>query len=97
MKTVSEEEQLEQLILQTLDGALAMIPSYMQEIEQNKGELKVENVREFVYGTIMGMALGMASTAIATIRQGMPTEEDQMKIRDIIYAKIPLVRERIFS
>lgn len=97
MKTVSEEEQLEQLILQTLDGALAMIPSYMQEIEQNKGELKIENVREFVYGTIMGMALGMASTAIATIRQGMPTEEDQMKIRDIIYAKIPLVRERIFS
>lgn len=94
---MSEEEQLEQLILQTLDGALAMIPSYMQEIEQNKGELKVENVREFVYGTIMGMALGMASTAIATIRQGMPTEEDQMKIRDIIYAKIPLVRERIFS
>jgi len=97
VKTVSEEEQLEQLILQTLDGALAMIPSYMQEIEQNKGELKVENVKEFVYGTIMGMALGMASTAIATIRQGMPTEEDQMKIRDIIYAKIPLVRERIFS
>ncbi|WP_268542909.1 hypothetical protein [Candidatus Nitrosotenuis cloacae] len=94
---MSEEEQLEQLILQTLDGALAMIPSYMQEIEQNKGELKVENVREFVYGTIMGMALGMASTAIATIRQGMPTEEDQMKIRDIIYSKIPLVRERIFS
>lgn len=89
---MSDDEQLEQLINQTLDGALAMIPSYMSEIEQNQDELKVSNVKEFVYGIVMGMALGMASTAVAAVRQGMPTEQDQIKIRDLIYSKIPQVR-----
>jgi hypothetical protein len=94
---MSEDEQLEQLIVQTLDGALQTIPAYMQEIEQNKAELKVENPKEFVYGIIMGMALGMASTAIAALRQGMPSEQDQQKVRDLVYSKIPQIRERIFS
>lgn len=94
---MSEDEQLEQLIIQTLDGVLQMVPVYMQEIEQNKTELKVANVQEFVYGIIMGMALGMAGTAIAALRQGMPTDEDQIKIRDMVYSKIPQIRERIFS
>jgi hypothetical protein len=94
---MSEDDQLEQLINQTLDGALSMIPSYLSEIEQNKEDLKVKDVREFVYGIVIGMALGMASTAVATVRQGMPTEQDQIKIRDLIYSKIPHVRERVFS
>jgi hypothetical protein len=94
---MSEDEQFEQLIVQTLDGALQTIPAYMQEIEQNKAELKVENPKEFVYGIIMGMALGMASTAIAALRQGMPSEQDQQKVRDLVYSKIPQIRERIFS
>ena len=94
---MSENEQLEEMINQTLDGVLQTIPIYMQEIEQNKAELKVENPKEFVYGIVMGMALGMAGTAVATLRQGMPTEEDQIKVRDMIYAKIPQIRERIFS
>lgn len=94
---MSEDDQLEQLINQTLDGALAMIPSYLNEIEQNKEDLKVKDVKEFVYGIVMGMALGMASTAVAAVRQGMPTEQDQIKIRDLIYSKIPHVRERIFN
>lgn len=94
---MSEDEQLEQLIIQTLDGAMQTIPIYMKEIEQNKGELKVDNVKEFVYGIVMGLALGMASTAVAAMRQGMPSEQDQQKIRDIVYSKLPQIRERIYS
>ncbi len=94
---MSEDEQIEQLIIQTLDGALQSIPAYLKEIEENKSELKVGNVREFVYGTVMGMALGMASAAIAALRGGMPTDQDQQKIRDMVYSKIPQVRERIFG
>jgi hypothetical protein len=97
IKNMSEDEQLDYLITQTLDGALQTIPAYMQEIEQNRAELGVVNVKEFVYGVVMGMALGMASTAVAALRQGMPTEQDQQKIRDLIYSKVPQVRERIFS
>jgi hypothetical protein len=97
MKNMSEEELIEQLITQTLDGALQTIPVYMAEIEQNKSELKVENTKEFAYGVIMGMALGMAGAAIAAIRNGMPSEEDQIKVRDMVYSKIPQIRERIFS
>ncbi|MFY9301059.1 MAG: hypothetical protein WAO91_07715 [Candidatus Nitrosotenuis sp.] len=94
---MSQDDQLEQLINQTLDGVLQTIPAYMQEIEQNNAELRVENPKEFVYGIVMGMALGMVSTAVATLRDGMPTEEDQIKVRDMIYSKIPQIRERIFS
>lgn len=94
---MSEDEQLEQLIIQTLDGTLQTIPAYLEEIEQNKAELGVKDAKEFVYGVVMGMALGMASTAIATLRQGMPTVEDQQKIRDMIYSKVPQIRERIFG
>ena len=94
---MSEEQQLEELIMQTLDGTLSTIPIYIQEVEQNKAELQVNDVREFVFGVIMGMALGMASTAIAAIRNGMPTEEDQVKVRDMVYSKIPQIRERIFG
>ncbi|MGQ0605900.1 MAG: hypothetical protein ACT4OD_02965 [Candidatus Nitrosotenuis sp.] len=94
---MSEEEQLEELIMQTLDGTLSTIPIYIQEIEQNKAELQVHDVKEFVFGVIMGMSLGMVSTAIAAMRNGVPSEEDQMKVRDMVYDKIPQIRERIFG
>lgn len=94
---MSEEEQLNELIMQTLDGALATIPVYMQEIEQNKAELQVHDVREFVFGVIIGMSLGMAGTAVAALRNGMPSEQDQIMVRDLVYSKIPQIRERIFG
>jgi len=94
---MSEDQQLEELIIQTLDGTISTIPIYMQEIEQNKAELHVEDVKEFVFGVIVGMALGMAGTAIAALRNGMPSEQDQIKVRDMVYAKIPQIRERIYS
>lgn len=90
------EDQLEMLITQTINGAIATIPSYLEEIEQNKEVLKVENPKEFVYGIIMGMALGM-SGAILSAQKEAPTVEDQEKIRDIVYKHIPEIRERIFS
>lgn len=94
---MSEDEQLEMLIEQTINGAMATIPSHLEEIEQNKEELKVTDPKEFVYGVIMGMALGMASTALATIKQEMPSPEDQLKIRNIVFSKIPQIREEIFK
>ena len=94
---MSEDEQLEALIEQTISGAVATIPAHLKEIEQNKETLKVGDPKEFVYGIIMGMALGMASTALATMKQGMPTPEDQIKIRDMVFSKIPKIREEIFK
>ena len=58
-----EEDQLEMLITQTINGAIATIPSYLEEIEENKEILKVENPKEFVYG-VMGMALGMSGAIL---------------------------------
>jgi hypothetical protein len=81
------EDQLETLITQTINGAVATIPSYLEEIKQNKEIFKVENPKEFVFGIVMGMALGM-SGAILSAQKEMPTEEDQIKVRDIIYKYI---------
>lgn len=93
---MSQEDQLEMLITQTLNGAIATIPAYLEEIKQNKETFKVEKPEEFVYGMIMGMALGM-SGALLSAQKEIPTPEDQMKVRDIVYKHIPEIRERIFS
>jgi len=90
------EDQLEALIIQVINGAVTTIPSYLNEIKENKEVLKVENPQEFVYGIVMGMALGMGG-AILSAQKEIPTEEDQIKIRDIVYKHIPEIRERIFS
>lgn len=90
------EEQLEALIVQTINGAVATIPAYLDEIKENKDILKVEDPKEFVYGIVMGMALGM-SGAILSAQKEMPTPEDQIKVRDIVYKHIPEIRERIFN
>ena len=90
------EEQLEMLITQTINGAIATIPSYLEEIQKNKDLLKVENPQEFVYGIVMGMALGMSGAILSTQKE-TPTPEDQIKVRDMIYKYIPDIRERIFT
>ena len=90
------EEQLESLITQVINGAVATIPSYLEEIKENKEVLKVENPQEFVYGIVMGMALGMSGAVLSTQKE-IPTEEDQIKVRDIVYKYIPEIRERIFN
>jgi len=90
------EDELEELIIQTINGAVTTIPSYLEEIKENKETLKVENPQEFVYGIVMGMALGV-SGAILSAQKEMPTAEDQIKVRDIVYKHIPEIRERIFK
>jgi len=90
------EDPLEALITQTINGAVATIPSYLEEIKENKEIFKVENPKEFVYGIVMGMALGM-SGAILSAQKEMPTKEDQIKVRDMIYKHMPEIRERIFN
>jgi len=90
------EDQLEDLILQAINGAVSTVPSYLEEIKENKETLKVENPQEFIYGIVMGMALGMGG-AILSAQKEAPTPEDQMKIRDMVYKHIPEIRERIFN
>lgn len=96
MKKIMSEDQLEALIVQTINGAVATIPAYLDEIKENKEVLKVEDPKEFVYGIVLGMALGM-SGAILSAQKEMPTPEDQIKVRDIVYKHIPEIRERIFN
>ena len=93
---MSDEEQMEMIIVQTIDGAIATIPTYIEEIKQNKEMFKVEKAEEFVYGMVMGMALGIGG-ALLSSQKTDPTEEDQIKVRDIIYKHIPDIRERIFT
>jgi len=90
------EDPLEAIILQTINGALSTVPGYLEEIKQNNDMLKVENAQDFVYGIVMGVALGMTG-AILSSQEKPPTVEDQMRVRDMIYKHIPEIRERIFT
>ena len=38
-----DEEQIEMLITQTINGAALTIPAYLEDIKQNQETLKVEN------------------------------------------------------
>jgi hypothetical protein len=40
------EEEIEMLIIQTINGAVATIPNYMDDIRQNQDILKVKNPQE---------------------------------------------------
>ncbi len=91
-----KEKELENIIEQTINGAILTIPAYMDEIKENKETLKVEDPKEFVYGMIMGLALGI-SGAFLSAQKGAPTPEDQIKVRDAVYKNIPQIRERIFN
>ena len=93
---MSQDEQLEMIISQTINSAISTIPGYLSEIEQNKEIFQVDNPKEFVYGVVMGMALGMGG-AILSAQKESPTTEDQLKVRDIVYKAIPDIREQIFK
>ena len=90
------DKELEAIIEQTINGAVSTIPAYMDEIKENKDTLKVEDPKEFVYGMVMGMALGLGG-AVLSAQKDVPTQEDQIKVRDIVYKNIPQIRERIFN
>lgn len=93
---MNKPEQIEMLIEHTINGAIATIASYFEEIKKNKEILKISEPQEFVFGLIIGMALGIEGAAFTAIKQEMSTPEEQTKIRDLLYNKIPQIREEIF-
>ncbi len=47
----------------------------------------------------MGQALPGGTSALAQMKGGkeMPTPQEQTKIRDMVYKRVPQIRERIFE
>lgn len=89
-------EDLDAIILQVINGALAAAPEYLAEAENNRAELGIENPKEFVYGIVMGMAMGMGGAVLGA--QGKaPTKENQAMVRDAIYRHVPDIRARLLG
>ena len=91
------EDPLETIILQAINGAIATIPAYLEEIKENNETLKVENAEEFIYGMVMGMGLVTGQALISMDQDKPPTKEDQIRVRNMVYKHIPDIRERIFN
>ncbi len=92
-----EDEQLQTMITQTIELAITQKDAYLKEIETSNDILKIKDKNEFVFGLIMGQVLGLGIAALTQIKQGQPTPEDQIKIRDMVYKTVPQIRERIFG
>ncbi|MBI3841862.1 MAG: hypothetical protein HY295_01750, partial [Thaumarchaeota archaeon] len=75
---MNENEKLEELVKRTIDGAIQSIPAHLYEVQASNDVLKVQDKNEFVYGLVVGMGLGMATAAVATLKEGVPTPEDLM-------------------
>ena len=91
------DEQLQTMINQTIELAITQKDAYIKEIEISNNILKIKDKKEFVFGLIMGQVLGLGIAALTQIKQGQPTPEDQIKIRDMVYKTVPQIRERIFG
>ena len=94
---MDENEKLAELVKRTIEGAIQSVPAHLYEVEASNDLLKVEDKDEFVYGLVVGMGLGMATAAVATLKDGIPTSEDLMRIKNIVYKMIPKIREQIFK
>ena len=94
---MSAEEQLQQMVDQTIEMAIMNIDAYMKEIEASNEILKIKDPKEFVFGLIMGQILGLGVAALAQMKGGNPTPQDQMQVRDMAYKRVPQIRERIFE
>ena len=94
---MAEDEQPQTMINQTIELAITQKDAYIKEIEISNNILKIKDKKEFVFGLIMGQVLGLGIAALTQIKQGQPTPEDQIKIRDMVYKTVPQIRERIFG
>lgn len=88
---------LEELVRQTINGAIQSIPAHLYEIESSNDILEVVDKNEFVYGLIVGMGLGIATAAVTTLKGTIPTSEDMMKIKNTVYKMVPDIRSQIFK
>ncbi|MGI0083139.1 MAG: hypothetical protein ACREAG_07555 [Nitrosopumilaceae archaeon] len=94
---MDENQTLEELVKMTIDGAIQSIPGHFYEIQSSNDILKVADQKEFVYGLVVGMGLGMATAAVTTFKEGIPTPEDLMRIKNMVYKMVPQIREHIFK
>ena len=94
---MDENQTLEELVKRTIDGAIQSIPAHFYEIQSSSDILKVNDQKEFVYGLVLGMGLGMATAAVTTFKKSIPTPEDLMRIKNIVYKMVPKIREQIFK
>ncbi len=94
---MDENQALEELVKRTIEGAIQAVPAHLYEVEASKDILKVVDKNEFVYGLVMGMGLGMATAAVTTFKREIPTSEDLMRIKNIVYKMIPEIRGSIFK
>jgi len=94
---MDENQALEELVKRTIEGAIQAVPAHLYEIEASKDVLKVADKNEFVYGLVMGMGLGMATAAVTTLKRQIPTSEDLMRIKNLIYKMVPEIRGSIFK
>ena len=94
---MDENQTLEELVKRTIEGAIQSIPAHLYEVEASKEILKVADKNEFVYGLVVGMGLGMATAAVATLKREIPSSEDLMRIKNLVYKMVPVIRENIFK
>ena len=96
---MSAEEQLEAIVDKTIENAIMNLDNYQNEVNASNDILKVKEIKEYVFGLIMGQVLLGGISALAQMKGGkeMPTPQEQTKIRDIVYKRVPQIRERIFD
>jgi hypothetical protein len=98
-KCMSAEEKLQAIVDKTIENAIVNLDNYQNEVNASNDVLKVKEIKEYLFGLIMGQVLLGGISALAQMKGGkeMPTPQEQTKVRDMVYKRVPQIRKRIFD
>ena len=79
---MSGEEQLQAIVDKTIENAIVNLDNYQNEVNASNDILKVKEIKEYVFGLIMGQVLLGGISALAQMKGGkdMPTPQEQTKL-----------------
>ena len=67
---MSGEEQLQAIVDKTIENAIVNLDNYQNEVNASNEVLKVKEIKEYVFGLIMGQVLLGGISALAQMKGG---------------------------
>ena len=84
---------------QYIDSIVIAIPNIIQVLlgSSDKSQLQIQNKNDFVLGVALGNIQNAFLTTFVSLQARYPTPEELEQVRNVIFKRIPEIRDAIFS